>query len=89
MLATPTASVAVNAKSDGGLLGLAGADVIVTTGAMVSCTVTVNDPAPVLPAVSVAEHATVVVPSGKVAPDAGAHVTAGAAGAVSSVAAAE
>ncbi len=43
----------------------------VTTGSVVSRTVTVKVADPVLPAVSVAEQVTVVVPSGKVLPDAG------------------
>jgi hypothetical protein len=43
----------------------------VTTGPVVSVTVTVKEAAPVLPRVSVAVHVTVVVPSGKVAPLAG------------------
>ncbi len=47
------------------------ADVIVVSGAVVSRTVTVKVADPVLPAVSVAEQVTVVVPSGKVLPDAG------------------
>jgi hypothetical protein len=40
----------------------------------VSWTVTVNDAEPVFPVVSVAEHVTVVVPSGNVLPEAGAQV---------------
>jgi len=48
----------------------------VTTGPVVSATVTVNDPLPRLPWVSVAVHVTVVALSGNVAPLAGAHVTA-------------
>jgi hypothetical protein len=48
----------------------------VTTGPDVSATVTVNEAAPVLPRASVAVQLTVVVPSGKTAPLAGAHVTA-------------
>ena len=47
----------------------------VTTGPVVSVTVTVNDAAPVLPLVSVAVQWTVVGPSGNVAPLAGVHVT--------------
>jgi hypothetical protein len=47
----------------------------VTTGPVVSVTVTVNDAAPLLPRASVAVHVTVVVPSGKIAPLAGVHVT--------------
>ena len=43
----------------------------VTTGSVVSRTVTVKVADPVLPAVSVAEQVTVVGPSGKVLPDAG------------------
>ena len=39
-------------------------------GAVVSCTVTVKELSPMLPAVSVAEQVTVVVPSGKTVPDA-------------------
>ena len=48
----------------------------VTVGACVSCTVTVNVQVPVFAAASVAVHVTVVVPTGKVDPDAGAHTTA-------------
>jgi ribosomal protein L10 len=48
----------------------------VTTGPVVSVTVTVNDAARLLPRVSVAVHVTVVVPSGKVAPLAGVQVAA-------------
>jgi hypothetical protein len=48
----------------------------VTTGPVVSATVTVNDAARLLPRASVAVHVTVVVPSGKVAPLAGVQVTA-------------
>jgi hypothetical protein len=48
----------------------------VTTGAVLSATVTVNEAEPVLPCVSVAVQVTVVVPSGKVEPLAGAQVTA-------------
>jgi hypothetical protein len=51
---------------------LAGA---VTTGPIVSATVTVNDAAPVFPFTSVAVQVTVVAPSGKVDPLAGVHVT--------------
>jgi hypothetical protein len=47
----------------------------VTTGPVVSATVTVKEAARLLPRASVAVHVTVVVPSGKVAPLAGAHVT--------------
>jgi hypothetical protein len=47
----------------------------VTTGDVVSLTVTVNELAPLLPRVSVAVHVAVVAPSGKVDPLAGAHVT--------------
>jgi hypothetical protein len=43
----------------------------------VSTTVTVNEPLPVLPAASRAEQLTVVVPNGKVEPEAGLHVTGG------------
>src|SRR5205823_290985 len=48
----------------------------VTTGPVVSVTVTVNDAAPLLPFVSVAVQLTVVAPSGKVDPLAGMQVTA-------------
>src|SRR4026209_1204173 len=45
-------------------------------GATVSSTVTVNDPEPGFPCVSVAEQVTVIVPkSGNVVPDAGEQVT--------------
>jgi hypothetical protein len=46
----------------------------VTTGGVVSCTSTVVVAVPVLPALSVALHVTVVEPSGNVEPEAGAHV---------------
>ena len=52
-------------------------------GPVVSRTVTVNEPAAVLPAVSVEEQLTVVVAMANVEPDDGAHVTTGAAGALS------
>jgi hypothetical protein len=48
----------------------------VTTGPVVSATVTVNDAAPVFPFASVAVHVTVVAPSGKVDPLAGVQLTA-------------
>jgi hypothetical protein len=48
----------------------------VTTGLVVSVTVTVNDADPVLPRVSVAVQVTVVAPSGNVDPLAGAQLTA-------------
>jgi hypothetical protein len=48
----------------------------VTTGPVVSVTVTVKEADPVLLLVSVAVHVTVVAPSGKVDPLAGVHVTA-------------
>jgi hypothetical protein len=48
----------------------------VTTGPVVSVTVTVNDALPRLPWASLAVHVTVVALSAKVAPLAGAHVTA-------------
>src|SRR4051794_6876127 len=44
---------------------------MVTTGAMVSCTVTVKLPGAALPCASVAEQFTLVWPSGNVLPDAG------------------
>jgi hypothetical protein len=51
-----------------------GPDVIVTTGAVVSFTVTVKDFGVAgLPAASVAVHVTVVVPSGNCEPDEGVH----------------
>jgi hypothetical protein len=46
----------------------------VTTGRVVSVTVTVKEAAPLLPRASMAVHVTVVAPSGNVAPLAGAHV---------------
>ena len=55
-------------------------DGTVTTGGWLSRTVTEKVPWPVLPEVSVAEQLTFVVPSGKVAPEAGEQVTAGLAG---------
>ena len=45
----------------------------VTTGGVVSCTVTWNDADDELPCVSVALHVTVVVPNANVDPDAGTH----------------
>ena len=42
----------------------------VTTGAVVSVTVTVKVAVPVLPCASVAEHVTVVTPTGNVSPEA-------------------
>src|SRR5713226_3902321 len=47
---------------------------MVTTGGVVSWTTTVAEAVPVLPAASVAEQVMVVLPSGKVLPEAGAHV---------------
>ena len=47
----------------------------VTAGAVVSATVTVNDPEPVLPWASVAVQLTVVVPRGKVEPLGGVQLT--------------
>jgi hypothetical protein len=47
----------------------------VIDGGVVSCTVTVKLAVPLLPALSVAEHETVVVAMGNVAPDAGLQVT--------------
>ena len=47
-----------------------------TAGAVVSRTVTVKEPWALLPAASVTEQSTVVVPSGNVEPEAGTHVTA-------------
>ena len=47
------------------------------TGAVVSSTVTVNEPLALLPEASVAVQVTVAVPSGKVEPDAGEQTTAG------------
>ena len=52
---------------------LAGLD-METVGSVVSCTVTVNDFAEVLPAASLAVHVTVVAPIGNVEPEAGVHV---------------
>jgi hypothetical protein len=49
---------------------------LVTTGAVVSLTVILNVAVPVLPALSVAEHETVVVPSANVLPDVGVHTLA-------------
>jgi hypothetical protein len=73
----PSVAVAVYVKAApvalvASTLALAGT---VTTGPVVSVTVTVNDAARLLPRVSVAVHVTVVGPSGKVAPLAGEHVT--------------
>ena len=50
-------------------------DDVVTTGAVVSCTVTVNDFVPVLPAASLAVHVTVVVVMPNVELEAGVHET--------------
>src|SRR5712692_855790 len=47
---------------------------MVTTGGVVSWTTTVAEAVPVLPAASMAEQVMVVLPSGKVLPEAGAHV---------------
>jgi hypothetical protein len=47
----------------------------VTVGAWVSFTVTENEHVPVFDDASVAVHVTVVVPTGKVEPDAGEHAT--------------
>src|SRR2546425_12467391 len=55
----------------------------VTTGPVVSVTVTVNDAALRLPCASVALHVTVVAPNGNVDPLAGAHVVASAPSSVS------
>src|ERR687894_271249 len=44
-------------------------------GAVLSCTMTLNEPVASFPAASVAEQLTVVVPSGNVEPEAGSHVT--------------
>jgi hypothetical protein len=60
----PAAEVASLAKVPG----------TVSTGAVVSCTVTVKLPESVLPLVSWALQLTVVVPTGNVAPEAGVHV---------------
>ena len=49
----------------------------VTTGGVVSWTVTENEPEPVLPCASVAVQLTVVVPTGNVLPDGGEHETLG------------
>src|SRR5690349_17759525 len=49
-------------------------------GAVLSVTVTGNEPEARLPAASVALHCTVVVPNANVEPDAGVHVTTGEAG---------
>ena len=70
-----TVSVAVAVNVTTAPLGPVASAVIsagtVTTGAVVSTTVTVKSADPVLPAVSVAEQVTVVGPSAKVLPDAG------------------
>ena len=52
-----------------------------TTGAVF--TKTVKEAWPTLPAASVAEHVTIVVPSGKLEPEAGAHVAGPTPGALS------
>src|SRR5512140_972048 len=46
----------------------------VTVGGVVSTTVTLNEPCPVLPCASVALHDTSVVPSAKIDPECGVHV---------------
>jgi hypothetical protein len=51
-----------------------------SVGAVVSCTRIVNEPVAVLPAASVAEQFTVVVPIENVEPDAGEQVVVGAGG---------
>jgi hypothetical protein len=74
-IVTPTASVAVGVKVTFAPLGLVACTVKlagpVTTGAVVSCTVTVKLPVAVFPALSVALAFTVVVPIGNVLPLAG------------------
>ncbi|MEP6469825.1 MAG: hypothetical protein ABJC24_08655 [Chloroflexota bacterium] len=84
-LAGPTASVAVGVvKITTAPLAPAAStvmsDVAATAGAVVSTTVTVKLPFAVLPAASVAEQFTVVVPRAKVVPEVGLHVTVGEAG---------
>lgn len=79
---TPTASVAVIVRKPALPFGSFlpdgfGPFVQVTAGAVVSCTVTVNDPDELLFAASVAVHVTVVVPSGNVLPEAGEQLTTG------------
>ena len=64
--ATPSRLVAASITSAGG----------VTTGAVVSCTVTTNVPVPMFPWASVAEQATVVRPNGNSEPEAGTQDTA-------------
>jgi hypothetical protein len=49
---------------------------VVRTGAVTSCTVTVNDPDELFPSPSVAVHETVVAPYGNDDPDGGVHETA-------------
>ena len=46
-----------------------------TTGAVVSCTVTLKELVPVLPCASVAEQLTTLVPNGNVDPELGAQIT--------------
>src|SRR5260370_30576626 len=74
-----TVSVALAAKVTTAPLGPVASTrlgaVMVTTGGVVSATVTVKLAFAVLPCVSVAVHATVVRPRGKVLPDAGAQET--------------
>src|SRR5712691_8522103 len=74
-----TASVAVVVKLNAAPFAVVASTIafggVVITGAVVSCTVRVNEADPILPAVSVAVHLTVVVASGNIEPLAGAHVT--------------
>jgi hypothetical protein len=74
----PTASVDANHERSA-LVRVAfdGVGILGAVGAIVSRTVTVKLPEDVFPVASVAVHVTVVVPSGKLVPDAGEHDTDG------------
>ena len=72
---TVSVAVAVNVSAfpeDDVVVSLMSAGTV-TTGAVVSCTVTWNDAVLVFPAASLALQFTVVVPNGKVDPEAGVH----------------
>src|SRR4051812_28407894 len=73
----PPASAVTTDRSDG---------IPDSEGAVVSRTVTAKDPEAVAPALSIAEHEMVVDPSGRTAPGAGRHVTAGSGSSSASVA---
>jgi hypothetical protein len=68
-------AVQVNAAPDGLVASTVAFPGTVTTGGVVSLTVTVNEAVPVLPRTSVAVHVTVVAPSGNVTPLGGVQFT--------------